>query len=105
MGAVRLYQWLLAPLIPLLFGPTGGCRFQPTCSHYALEALRVHGLFGGLYLTARRLLRCHPFHSGGDDPVPATLHFGPAIRPFGRGDRCAHRGARLSCRRRLRTHG
>lgn len=47
------------------------CRFSPTCSHYAVQALRTHGLRRGLWLSARRLLRCRPGAAGGDDPVPA----------------------------------
>ena len=46
------------------------CRYYPTCSDYAKEVLQTHGLVQGLYFTLRRLLRCHPFHSGGYDPVP-----------------------------------
>jgi putative membrane protein insertion efficiency factor len=46
------------------------CRFYPSCSAYALEAVQTHGAVRGLYLAARRLLRCHPFHPGGYDPVP-----------------------------------
>jgi len=61
---VRLYQWLISPLL----GPR--CRFHPTCSHYAIEALERHGLLRGLYLTLRRIGRCHPWHPGGFDPVP-----------------------------------
>jgi hypothetical protein len=61
---VKAYQLLVRPVLPR------ACRFHPSCSEYALEALGAHGLFYGLYLTARRLLRCHPFHPGGLDPVP-----------------------------------
>ncbi|KPK75850.1 MAG: hypothetical protein AMJ79_09370 [Phycisphaerae bacterium SM23_30] len=61
---IRFYQLALSPYLP------HWCRFQPTCSHYALEALRRHGLFKGLFLTACRILRCHPFCRGGYDPVP-----------------------------------
>ncbi len=62
---VRLYRLLVSPLL----GPN--CRFHPSCSVYALEALEKHGVFKGLYLTARRLLRCHPWSGcGGHDPVP-----------------------------------
>ena len=61
---VRLYRLLLSPLLPKV------CRFYPSCSVYALGALEVHGPVKGLYLAARRILRCHPFHPGGLDPVP-----------------------------------
>jgi len=64
VALVRLYQLLLSPLLP------PSCRFSPTCSAYAIEALRTHGAFVGSWLAARRLLRCHPFHPGGYDPVP-----------------------------------
>lgn len=61
---VRGYQRFLSPLKP----PT--CRFHPTCSSYAIHAFRVHGSVRGLALTTWRLLRCQPFCTGGDDPVP-----------------------------------
>ena len=61
---VRFYQLCISPLKP----PT--CRFTPTCSQYAIEALRKHGPIKGLYLTVRRLLRCHPWGGSGYDPVP-----------------------------------
>ena len=64
MVLVRGYQIAISPLLP----PT--CRFHPSCSQYALEALREHGALRGLGLTLWRLLRCHPFHPGGYDPVP-----------------------------------
>jgi putative membrane protein insertion efficiency factor len=63
------YQRFLSPLL----GPR--CRFAPSCSQYAVEALRRHGATRGLWLAVRRLARCHPFHPGGYDPVP--------IRPQG----------------------
>ena len=61
---VRFYQLCLSPLKP------PSCRFTPTCSQYAIEALRKHGPIKGLYLTVRRLLRCHPWGGSGYDPVP-----------------------------------
>lgn len=62
---IRAYRLLISPWLP-----RGICRFYPTCSVYALEALEKHGPVKGLYLTARRLLRCQPFHPGGVDVVP-----------------------------------
>lgn len=61
---VRFYQLCISPLKP------PSCRFIPTCSQYAIEALRKHGPIKGLYLTVRRLLRCHPWGGSGYDPVP-----------------------------------
>ncbi len=61
---IRAYQVVVSPML----GPT--CRFIPSCSDYALEAIRRHGAAKGSMLTARRLLKCHPFHPGGFDPVP-----------------------------------
>ncbi|MBN2497696.1 MAG: membrane protein insertion efficiency factor YidD [Deltaproteobacteria bacterium] len=61
---IRLYQLLLSPL----FGPC--CRFHPSCSEYAVESIQRHGVWRGVFLSVRRLLRCHPFHPGGIDPVP-----------------------------------
>lgn len=70
LAMVWLYQRTLSPLLPAVFGPACGCRFQPTCSHYAAGALRAHGVVIGLWLTAVRLLKCTPLHPGGFDPVP-----------------------------------
>lgn len=64
IALVRFYQYLISPLL----GPR--CRFHPSCLHYAVEALDKHGLLHGLWLSLCRLLRCHPWHPGGYDPVP-----------------------------------
>lgn len=65
IGCLRAYQYALSPFLGQ------HCRFHPTCSQYAIEALRLHGAGRGLLLAAKRLLRCHPWHPGGPDPVPA----------------------------------
>lgn len=61
---VRAYQVLLSPLLP------AACRYHPTCSHYAIEALEKHGALRGGWLAMKRIARCHPFRAGGFDPVP-----------------------------------
>jgi putative membrane protein insertion efficiency factor len=66
VGLVRIYQWVLSPLLP------NSCRFLPTCSAYAVEALQRHGVARGGWLAARRLARCHPWGGSGYDPVPET---------------------------------
>lgn len=66
-GLVRGYRLLLSPWLG------SSCRFEPTCSAYALQALQQHGAAAGSYLTLRRLVRCHPWCAGGLDPVPGTL--------------------------------
>lgn len=63
-GMVRLYQLTISPLLP------PSCRFTPSCSAYAREALERHGAMRGTWLTLRRLARCHPWNPGGVDPVP-----------------------------------
>lgn len=78
IGLVRGYRLLLSPWLG------SSCRFEPTCSAYALEALERHGAAGGSYLATRRLLRCHPLCAGGHDPVPESL---PAWLRFSRGPR------------------
>src|SRR5438128_2713221 len=70
MGAVLFYRVFLSPIKLALLGPGSRCRFVPTCSGYALEALRVHGLIKGIWLASKRLLRCHPWGAFGPDPVP-----------------------------------
>ena len=61
---IKIYQWVISPWM----GPR--CRFTPTCSQYAAEALKKHGLFKGLWLAIRRVSRCHPWGGSGYDPVP-----------------------------------
>lgn len=61
---IRFYQKFISPLTP------PSCRYTPTCSQYAVEALRKHGLLKGMYLAVRRILRCHPWGGHGYDPVP-----------------------------------
>jgi putative membrane protein insertion efficiency factor len=67
---IRVYQVLLSPILP-----RHACRFLPTCSSYALDAIETHGALGGLGLAARRLSRCHPWGDEGYDPVPPRARF------------------------------
>lgn len=71
---IRGYQMFVSPLL----GPR--CRFYPSCSAYAVEAITTHGVLRGLYLAVRRLLRCHPWNPGGLDPVPPARS-GPVPTP------------------------
>lgn len=64
IGVVRVYQFAISPLLG------SNCRFSPTCSAYAIEALEKHGTFRGGWLAIRRILRCHPWGRSGHDPVP-----------------------------------
>ncbi|RLV60828.1 membrane protein insertion efficiency factor YidD [Parashewanella curva] len=61
---VRTYQIVISPLL----GPR--CRFVPTCSQYAIDAIKIHGFFKGSWFAIKRILKCHPLHPGGSDPVP-----------------------------------
>lgn len=70
--AVRLYRWTLSPALGALFGPSGGCRFAPTCSVYAADSVRIHGAVKGSWLATKRLCRCHPWGGHGHDPVPES---------------------------------
>lgn len=63
---IRFYQLFISPVLP------GACRHAPSCSEYALDAVRLHGPLAGSWLALRRLLRCHPWGSSGYDPVPAA---------------------------------
>jgi putative membrane protein insertion efficiency factor len=66
LAGITGYQWLISPLVG------SACRFAPTCSEYARRAVIDHGVFWGIWLASRRLLRCHPFHPGGFDPPPPS---------------------------------
>lgn len=75
---IKAYQLTISPLLP----PT--CRFHPSCSRYAVEAIGTHGAFKGFALASWRLLRCNPWNLGGLDPVPEHGQWRPAILPDGR---------------------
>jgi len=68
--AVRVYQWVISPVKSALFGPLGRCRFTPTCSQYAIDAIRAQGAIRGGALAAWRLCRCQPWGGCGYDPAP-----------------------------------
>lgn len=80
LALIRFYQLAFSPLFPPC------CRFTPTCSHYAMEAIELHGPWRGLWLAGRRILRCHPFHPGGFDPVEAPKN-SPAAPTLNREER------------------
>jgi uncharacterized protein len=67
---IQLYRWTLSPALVFLFGANSGCRFTPTCSEYAREAIQSHGAMKGSVLAVKRICRCHPFGPCGHDPVP-----------------------------------
>ncbi|MFY9938920.1 MAG: membrane protein insertion efficiency factor YidD [Silvibacterium sp.] len=79
-----VYKYMLSPFLHAVAGVTGACRFQPTCSEYAAIAVSEYGIVRGGWMALRRLSRCHPFHRGGFDPVPAN----PSMHTHG-GDSCA----------------
>ena len=67
---IRCYQIAISPVLHALGGPLAGCRYEPTCSHYFLQAVQVHGPWKGSWLGIRRIFRCHPWGGHGYDPVP-----------------------------------
>jgi len=71
--AIRVYRLLISPAQLFLFGPSGGCRYQPSCSKFAGEAIQTHGAWRGSLLTAGRICRCHPWGGCGHDPVPKPV--------------------------------
>lgn len=74
--AIRIYRWTVSPALIFLSGPTGGCRFTPSCSQYAMDAIRSRGALAGGWLAAKRILRCHPWGDCGHDPAPTKKEFG-----------------------------
>jgi len=74
LALIGIYQRTLSPALPVFFGSACGCRFSPSCSHYAADAIRAHGAIVGVILAAIRLVKCTPLHPGGFDPVPPPRH-------------------------------
>ncbi|HKW30806.1 MAG TPA: membrane protein insertion efficiency factor YidD [Verrucomicrobiae bacterium] len=71
---IRLYRWTLSPVLAFLLGPAGGCRFTPSCSQYAVDAVRSRGALAGGWQAVKRVCRCHPWGGCGHDPVPEKEH-------------------------------
>jgi putative membrane protein insertion efficiency factor len=72
---IYIYQRTISPLLSSIAGPGSGCRFEPTCSHYFLEAVETHGVLRGSWLGLKRLARCQPWGGSGEDPVPPRSEF------------------------------
>ena len=70
--AIRVHRLTISPAQTFLFGPTGGCRFTPTCSQYAMDAIREQGALAGGWMGLKRICRCHPWGDGGHDPAPGA---------------------------------
>ena len=99
---VQCYRCAFSPAKTFLFGPLGRCRFTPTCSEYALGALRRHGALAGSWLALKRIARCHPWGGCGYDPVPAK---GPLHRcALQLGHRSSAFGLRTSTTTAVRLH-
>ena len=80
-GLIKVYQWVISPILP------GTCRYAPTCSEYASEAVTRHGALKGGWLALKRILRCHPWGGWGYDPVPGTDE---NEKPHTHSHRCTH---------------
>lgn len=80
LGLIQLYKWTLSPLIGR------GCRYQPTCSSYAADAIRLHGAWAGSWMGAARICRCAPWGGHGWDPAPETVRRNSWWRPWRYGD-------------------
>nr|WP_090481640.1 membrane protein insertion efficiency factor YidD [Nakamurella panacisegetis] len=93
IAPIRFYQRFISPSLP------ASCRYYPTCSSYAVEALQVHGAFRGTWLAVRRLSRCHPWHQGGMDPVPPArerrARFGSSVSVNSVSSVCEHASERV----------
>ncbi len=73
VALLQAYRWVLSPMKNALLGSTGCCRYLPTCSAYAIDALRTHGVRRGGALAVGRICRCHPWGGHGADPVPSAF--------------------------------
>jgi putative membrane protein insertion efficiency factor len=80
---VRIYQFTLSPVLHWIGGPGSGCRFQPSCSEYFLQAIETHGAARGSWLGLKRIGRCHPWGDHGHDPVPALIASAGAMEQAG----------------------
>lgn len=78
MTVLKFYKSTLSFLLGVIFG--GGCRFTPTCSEYAYQAVSTHGVLRGAGLAVRRIIRCHPWGGRGFDPIPEDTRHGPASK-------------------------
>jgi putative membrane protein insertion efficiency factor len=74
-GSIRVYSYAVSPFLG------NNCRYYPSCANYARQAVEHHGVFKGLWLSVRRVGRCHPWHAGGYDPVPGTEGTGSVATP------------------------
>ena len=85
IAMLRVYQWGISPWLPR------ACRYYPTCSQYAVEAVSRYGVLRGGWMAVRRLARCHPFHAGGYDPVPEMVFSAAPVGGSGAPNWCVHK--------------